>query len=96
MQNALFKIAAKQCSLLLIMLDVWVWRKNPIHLLEFFLSYIKSCIWTYTRCPKNALLAHFLVSVLGGVFSGGNKPKGLKVAKEDKRSKGLMVNGLDG
>ena len=25
-----------------------------------------------------------------------NKPKGLKVAKEDQESIGLMVNGLDG
>ena len=62
----------------------------------FFVIHQKLHLDIYTRCPKNALLAHFLVSVLGGVFSGGNKPKGLKVAKEDKRSKGLMVNGLDG
>ena len=62
----------------------------------FFVIHQKLHLDMYRVSQKNALLAHFLVSVLGGVFSGVNKPKGLKVAKEDKRSIGLMVNRLDG
>ena len=45
--------------------------------------------------------SYFIGAVTGlcGVISSKkvleNKPKGLKVAKEDQRSIGLMVNGLD-